>query len=215
MGCASSSALPNLPDAHQFALVGADSCAPVLTTLRLRNRFWDPPAGEDFVVSDAEWGQELFRLRGTTSHMKTLRDSLGHPLVHMKRELTAPVPTHNVFDAKGSAAAHLFTIKALPELRVDFQHPTSGQKCRIGLSGNWAKRQASIWMDQGRKGSRTTIGRVFRYIGSPGSATATRSSSVSNGHLNDHYFLAVMGGVDMALMVLICMSLEQAHSEEW
>uniref|UniRef100_M4BRI8 Tubby C-terminal domain-containing protein n=1 Tax=Hyaloperonospora arabidopsidis (strain Emoy2) TaxID=559515 RepID=M4BRI8_HYAAE len=215
MGCASSSAIPKLPDAYQLALVGANSCAPVVTTLRLRDRFWDPPTGENFVVCDTEWGHALFRIRGTTSSMKTLRDPRCNPLVHMKRELTASVPTYNVFDAKGSAAK-LFSIKARPDLNVDFQHPISGQKCRIGLTGNWAKRQASIWMEQGRHGSRVTIGRVFRYFGSPGSVAATtRSSSLSNGQLNTHYFLAVMGGVDMALMVLICIALEQADSEKW
>lgn len=53
------------------------------------------------------------------------------------------MPTYNVFDAKASAAK-LFSIKALPELNVEFLSPTSGEKCRIGMAGSWAKRQASI-----------------------------------------------------------------------
>ncbi|KAJ8524950.1 hypothetical protein ON010_g16167 [Phytophthora cinnamomi] len=197
MGCASSSAIPKLPEAQQLAPVEAELCAQAMTTLRLRDRFWDFASGEDFVICDAEWGQDVFRMQPTTSAMKTLRDPRRKPLVHIKRELVAPVPTYNVYDAKASAAK-LFSIKALPELNVD-----------------WAKRQASIWMEHGRKGSRTTIGRVFRPSSSRSSVGTTRSSFLSSGQPDDEYFLAIMGGVDMALMVLICIALEQAHSEEW
>ncbi|KAG3082174.1 hypothetical protein PI124_g19062 [Phytophthora idaei] len=214
MGCASSSAIPKLPESHQVAPVEADLCAKAITTLRLRDRFWDSPSDEDFVICDAEWGQDVFRIQGTTSAMKTLRDPHRKPLVHMKRELMAPVPTYNVFDAKASAAK-LFSIKAQPELNVEFQSPATGEKCRIGLAGNWPKRQASIWMEQGRKGSRTTIGRVFRPAGSRSSAATARGSSLSSSQPDVEYFLAIMGGVDMSLMVLICIALEQAHSEKW
>ncbi|KAG6595794.1 Tubby C-terminal-like domain [Phytophthora cinnamomi] len=214
MGCASSSAIPKLPEAQQLAPVEAELCAQAMTTLRLRDRFWDFASGEDFVICDAEWGQDVFRMQPTTSAMKTLRDPRRKPLVHIKRELVAPVPTYNVYDAKASAAK-LFSIKALPELNVEFQGPTTGEKCRIGLTGSWAKRQASIWMEHGRKGSRTTIGRVFRPSSSRSSVGTTRSSFLSSGQPDDEYFLAIMGGVDMALMVLICIALEQAHSEEW
>ncbi|CAH0480654.1 unnamed protein product [Peronospora belbahrii] len=215
MGCASSSAIPKLPETyHQLAPVEAKLCASAITTLRLRDRFWDSPNGEDFVICNTEWGHDVFRIQGTTSAMKTLRDPLRNPLVHIKRELLAPTPTYNVYDAKTSASK-LFSIKALPELNVEFQCPTLDQKCRIGLTGNWAKRQASIWMEQGRKGSRTTIGRVFRSTASRSSVATTRSSSLSCSQTDDEYFLAIMGGVDMSMMVLICIALEQAHSEDW
>ncbi|CAI5723761.1 unnamed protein product [Peronospora destructor] len=215
MGCASSSAIPVLPEIQQLAPVEANFCAPSITTLRLRDRFWDSSNGEDFVICDVEWGQEVFRIQGTTSALKTLRDPLRDPLVHMKRELMAPAPTYNVFDAKTSAAK-LFSIKALPELHVEFQSPASGKMCRIGLTGNWAKRQVSFWMEQDRKGPRTAIGRVFRLADSRSSVATTRSSSLSNNNQpDDEYILAVMAGVDMSLMVLICIALEQAHCEKW
>lgn len=213
MGCASSTAIPTLPQQQQLAPVEKELCAPAITTLRLHDRFWDSQGDEDFVIGDAEWNQDVFRIQGTASAMKTLRDPHRRPLVHMKRELMAPVPTYNVFDAKASAA-RLFTIKALPELNVEFVSPTTGEKCRIGMTGSWTKRQASIWLEQGRKGSRTTIGRVFRPTGSRSSVATARSSQSSSQHDED-YFLAIMGGVDMSLMVLICIALEQAHSEKW
>ncbi|GMF52464.1 unnamed protein product [Phytophthora fragariaefolia] len=213
MGCASSSAIPKLPEAQQLAPVEAELCAQAITTLRLRDRFWDAQGGEDFVITDAEWGQDMFRIQGTMSAMKTLRDPHRKPLVHIKRELVAPVPTYNVYDAKASAAK-LFSIKGLPELNVEFQSPTTGERCRIGLTGSWAKRQASFWMEQGRKGPRMTIGRVF-CSSSGRSSVATTRSSLSTGHTDAEYFLAIMSGVDMALMVLICIALEQAHDEEW
>lgn len=45
-----------------------------MTTLRLRDRFWDFPSDEDFVICDAEWGADVFRIQRSTSAMKTLRD---------------------------------------------------------------------------------------------------------------------------------------------
>ncbi|KAG7397838.1 hypothetical protein PHYBOEH_012100 [Phytophthora boehmeriae] len=213
MGCASSTAIPTLSQPQKLAPVEEDLCAPAITTLRLRDRFWDHQGEEDFAICDAEWGQDIFRIQATTSAMKTLRDPHRRPLVHMKRELMAPVPTYNVFDAKASAA-RLFTIKALPELSVEFVSPTTGEKCTIGMLGSWSKRQASIWLKQGRKASRTTIGRIFRPTGSRSSAATTRSSVSSSQH-DDEYFLAITGGVDMSLMVLICIALEQAQTEKW
>ncbi|CAH0491495.1 unnamed protein product [Peronospora farinosa] len=214
MGCASSSAIPVLPEIQQLAPVEANFCAPSITTLRLRDRFWDSSNGEDFVVCDAEWGQEVFRIQGTTSAMKTLRDPLRNPLVHIKRELMAPVPTYNVFDAKMSATK-LFSIKALPELHVEFQSPASSKMCRIGFTGNWAKRQVSFWMEQDGKIPRTAVGRVFRPADSHSSVTTTCSSSLSSNQPDDEYILTIMAGVDMSLMVLICIALEQGHSEKW
>lgn len=209
MGCASSTATPKLPDG---APVGAEFCAKAITTLRLRDHFWDFSHEEDFVICDTEHGKDVFRIRGTTSAMKTLRDPQRTPLVHMKRDLIASDPTYNVFDAKASAAK-LFSIKALPELKVEFQSPTTGKKCRIGLTGNWTQRDASFWMVQGHKSSRSIIGRVFRLVGSRSSAATTRDSLISNYKPNEDYLLAITGGIDMSLMVLICIALEQAHSE--
>ncbi|RLN96385.1 hypothetical protein BBJ28_00003187 [Nothophytophthora sp. Chile5] len=215
MGCASSTQIPSLPESQQVAPVEAEFCASAITTLRLRDRFWDSPDDEDFVICDAEWGKDIFRIQGTTSAMKTLRDPHRKPVVHMKRELMAPVPTYNVFDAKPTAA-RLFTIKALPELTVEFPSLTTGERCRMGLSGSWPKRQATIWLERGRK-SRTTVGRIFRPSGSGSTATARSStaSSTSGSQQEEEYYLAIMGGVDMALMVLICAALEQAHTEKW
>lgn len=70
-------------------------------------------------------------------------------------------------------------------------------------------------MEHGRKGSRTTIGRIFRPSSSRSSAGTMRSSSLSSGQPDDEYFLAIVGGVDMGLMVLICIALEQAEDDEW
>ncbi|KAI9922475.1 hypothetical protein PsorP6_001259 [Peronosclerospora sorghi] len=205
MGCGTSSALPILPETQQLTPIRADLCTSSITTLRLRDRFWDLHNEEEFAVCDVEWGRDVFRIQGTTSVMKTLRDRHRNPLVHIKRELMAPVPTYNVYDAKASAAK-LLSIKAAPELNIEFECSTTGQKCRIGLSGMWAKRHAAIWMQRGHKGSRTTIGRIFRPTGTRSSATTS-----SNSQLDDEYYLAIMGGVDMAFMVLICIALEQAE----
>ncbi|CEG45849.1 Tubby C-terminal-like domain [Plasmopara halstedii] len=214
MGCVSSTARSEVPEVQQVVPTKGDFCAKSITTLRLRDHFWDFSNDEDFVICDAEWNEEVFRIRGTTSTMKTLRDPLRTPLVHIKRDLIASEPTYNVFDARPSATK-LFCIKALPELKLEFQNPTTGKKCRIGLTGNWAKREASFWMVQGSKGSRTTIGRVFRPAGSRSSAATTRDSFSSNIKPNEEYLLAITVGIDMTLMVLVCIALEQAYSDTW
>ncbi|TDH72915.1 hypothetical protein CCR75_005505 [Bremia lactucae] len=213
MGCASSSAIPKLAEERQVAPVEAAFCAKTITTLRLRDRFWDYSNEEDFLIRDTEWNQDVFSIRGTKSAMKTLRDPNRRPLVHMKRDFMASLPTFNAFDAKASAAK-LFSIQALHELSVTFQNPATGKMCRVGLNGDWSKREASFWMKQGRNGLRRTIGRVFRPTGSIRPVSTTLSTSLSCLPPDDVYFLTILGGIDMALLVLICIALEQAHSEK-
>jgi uncharacterized protein YxjI len=212
MGCASSSTIIKLPETRHLTPVEVDMCTPAITMLRLRDRFWDSPSDEDFVVRDVEKNQDFFRVNCSKSTMKTLRDSRDRPLMHIRRELMAAVPTYNVFDAKG-LAAKLFSIKAQSELNVEFLDPSTGEKCRIGLTGSWTNRQASIWMEQSHKGSRTLVGRVFRPSGSRSSVNTMRSS-VSRSLHDDEYFLTVAKGVDMSLMVLICMAQEMVSDEE-
>ncbi|GAB9471333.1 Tubby c-terminal-like domain [Globisporangium polare] len=197
------------PQHKPVAAINAKFCHPDSVTLHLHEKFWSL-TGDDFTIKDASSGADVFRIKGavfTLHEKKTLLDSSGATIVNMKEEIFALTPNYQVY-AGSDSHNKLFKIKAKltileTSLRVEFTNAATGQQCFMGLEGDWCHRKALIWLDRGKTGVREPVGKVYRPL--------TASGNLLFG--TQDYYLAVAPNVDIALMVLICIVLDEKASD--
>ncbi|GAB9470217.1 Tubby c-terminal-like domain [Globisporangium polare] len=81
------------------------------------------------------------------------------------------------------------------DLRVSFANLTTGERCLMGMQGNWRLHQGSFWLKRGSAGVREPIAKVRP------SADRLKGTEV--------YTLEVAQNVDVALILAICMVLDE------
>ena len=212
MGCEVSTEVLNMtliPQAQPAAAINSMFCNPNYITLHLHEKFWSL-SGDDFTIKDANTGKVWFRIEGkvfSIREKKTLLDVNDVPIANMKEEFFSFTPSYNVY-AGSDSRIPLFDIEAKLSLfetflRVEFTNVLTGQRCRMGLEGDWRNRKALIWLDRGMTGLREPVGKVYR-------------PRMTGGNLllgSQDYYLEVAPNVDVALMTLICIVLDEKASD--
>lgn len=234
MGCSSSIEIGASPatapgasavSAKLVVALGAAHCAEKPSTLYMKERCWSVvPPDEDFLIRHAESSREVFCVQGTTSaaSMKTLRvAATREPIAHLKRDSIALAPMFNVF-AAGPVPTKLFTIEVQSPQRpyvqgggcafVEFASPVNGDVFAVGVEGDWHNKQALMWLERRDKhnpkrrvGRRQDAARIYR--------PSKTEEQQKTGERQDDYFVGIVADLDMALVMLICMALDDAVSE--
>uniref|UniRef100_K3WY53 Tubby C-terminal domain-containing protein n=1 Tax=Globisporangium ultimum (strain ATCC 200006 / CBS 805.95 / DAOM BR144) TaxID=431595 RepID=K3WY53_GLOUD len=198
-----------IPQAQPVAAINSVFCNPGFITLHLHQKYWSL-SGDDFAIKDVNTGRVWFRIECkafSVREKKTLLDCNDVPIVNMKEEFFSLVPGYKVYAGKDSNRL-LFDIAAKFSifetfLRIEFTNVVTGQRCRMGLEGDWRNRKALIWLDRGMTGIREPVGKVFRPL------------STGNNLLlgTQDYYLEVAPNVDVALMTLICIVLDEKATD--
>lgn len=193
----------------QIVAINARFCHATPVTLHLREKFWSL-SGDDFAVKDVSTGAPRFRVSGSALSIrekKTLLDASGAPVATMKEVLLSLTPSYHVYSGSATSGSPLFEIHCKftvfrTDLRVAFTNKATGQRCSLGLDGDWVHRRATIWLETSGK-RRETVGKVFRPL-----------SAASNVLLGTQsYYLEVAPHVDAALLTLVCIVLDEKASD--
>ncbi|KAI8825107.1 tubby C-terminal-like domain-containing protein [Fimicolochytrium jonesii] len=167
-------------------------------------------SGDDFSIRDANNGTPYFKCSGramSLSQKKTFLDAYGKPVFNMKRERFAFLkPSHFLFLGEHSETklceirSSFVVLKA--KLTVVFKNLVDGTNVELGLKGNWLARDCMIWADYGCKGeaNRKPIATIKMPV--------LRTNNLIFG--KQEYWLTAAPGVDIALLVAICIALDEA-----
>ncbi|TMW57892.1 hypothetical protein Poli38472_013366 [Pythium oligandrum] len=109
--------------------------------------------------------------------------------------------------ADSAAQRPLFDIKAKfsvvnSMLDVKFENLVSKRQCRMGYDGDWKVRNAVLWLDPG-DGQILTVARIYR-------PTVTDRNIVLG---KQDYYVDVPPNIDLALIVLLCIALDEARND--
>ncbi|DBA00471.1 TPA: hypothetical protein N0F65_002714 [Lagenidium giganteum] len=167
-------------------------CAHRPVTLHLKENMYD-----DFCIREVTTNQVVFRVEGAVmslSGRKTLLDPANQPVLLMKRQFLAMSPRYN-FYADGDESKQLCTARCKitafeSKMSTSFVNTVTGERCVIGLEGDWRSRHAVIWMRRSELEERVVVAKVYR------PTTASRSVFVN---LQD-YYITIAPGVDTALI---------------
>ncbi|KND00253.1 uncharacterized protein SPPG_04584 [Spizellomyces punctatus DAOM BR117] len=201
------------PLPHPIAAVDQRFCLQQPVSLLIKEKIFSF-SGDDFSIKDATTGQVYFKVDGrallSLREKKTFLDAYGQPIMNMKQQLLAFVPNHTLYYGNDSQnkildiRAHFTLMK--PKLSVNFTDKISGIPCEIGLKGNWLARRSLIWIDIGCKGE---ANRIF---------VAKVTSPLLTGRTvffdKSDYLLTVMPGIDIALLVAICVALDERSRDK-
>lgn len=190
---------------QQVVAIDQRFCSTSSITLHLREKFFSL-SGDSFSTRDVNTGVVWFRIAGSALSLrekKTLLDARGTTVASMKEEFFSLMPSYHVYSTAGASLFEIhckFSIMST-DLRVEFTNKATHKHCKMGLSGDWVNRKATIWLETSG-GRRETVGRVYRPL------TAGRNIALG---MQD-YYLDIAPNVDLALMTLICVVLDEKAS---
>lgn len=183
--------------------IDARFCNPAPVKIQLKKMFL--PSKLKF--KDLDTGTVLFRTGGEADYITRLLDGdKKTPIVVLKR-LIRNAQTVHAGDNNGGTGEKLFDVHFKlgesnslwfedTELFVDFMDPLTGERCKIVLDGDWRKHSVVFWLVRGEDAAAVTK--------EPVAKVTPKSTS----KLNTKYVLKIAAHVDTALLVLLCVLLE-------
>jgi len=173
-------------------------------TLRLREKAFSI-SGDDFNITCANTGVEYFKCQGKVFSLrekKILRDNNGVPILNFKEQLIAITDKFNVYAGDGSdrqickfKTKYTF-IKA--KMTTDFPDVCTGANRHIVLKGDWRDKRGVIYWGEPKQGG-VPIAKIFRQM-------AGIKAMIAG---TDDYCIEIAPGVDIALMVTMCIALDE------
>lgn len=172
-------------------------------TLRLREKVFSI-SGDDFKISCANTGAEYFKCQGKVFSLrekKILRDNGGVPVLNFKEQLIAIMNKFNIYAGSDSdrKICQFYTkytfVKS--KMSTDFKDICTGQMRHVVLKGDWRDKRGVIYWGEPKQGG-IPIAKIFRQHGGKNMFFGT-----------DDYFLEIAPGVDIALMVTMCIALDE------
>jgi len=176
---------------------------PIPVTLRLREKVFSM-SGDDFSISCAATGVEYFKCQGkffSLREKKILRDNAGVPVLNFKEQLISFTDKFNIYageksDRKICRFQTKYTfIKS--KMSTDFQDVVTGHMRHIVLKGDWRDKRGVIYHGEPKQGG-VPIAKIYRQMTGKGMLFGV-----------DDYFLEIAPGVDIALMVTMCIALDE------
>eukprot|EP00397_Hematodinium_sp_SG-2012_P026641 GEMP01027931.1.p1 GENE.GEMP01027931.1~~GEMP01027931.1.p1 ORF type:complete len:233 (+),score=38.81 GEMP01027931.1:66-701(+) len=168
--------------------------------LHLRQNLWCW-SGDDFHIQDPNTGRKWFTVRGKSMSLhnkKSMLDFRGKPVFRMCQEQLRFNAVEKVADPAGN---HLFNITAKfsfvrDKLTADV--PSARGKQHIVLKCDSSNQLGLIFLGEPKTGGQC-IAKIYRPTGSKSFG-------------KQDYYLTIAPGVDVALMVAMCISRDELHS---
>jgi len=182
-------------------------CLPHPVHLRLREKYFSF-SGDDFKVSDPNTGVVYFQCEGKAFSLrekKVLLDNVGHPICNLKEALFTLSDRFTLYAGNDSdkqickIQTQLNFLKA--KVSVAFADAVTGAQRYIVLKGDWRSKSCVIFWGEPKSGG-IPIAKVYR-------PTVGRSLLLDK----QDYYLEVVPGVDIALMVMLCIALDE-HAKD-
>ncbi|KAF0717598.1 Aste57867_2208 [Aphanomyces stellatus] len=184
-----------LPLQQPISAIHPKFAAPVPVCLHLKQKLWSW-SGDDFTIRDPNTNTPYFRIKGNALSIrrkKTLLDFQGATVAVMEEPVMSFVRRQEVFTPSMSK---MFDIT--PRITV-FKNVldctvvdcVTGRTHVLGIRGDWLARKTVITCDG------IPIAKVFSPLK----------------FVQDEYYVNIAAGFDMALIVLLCMALEEAAED--
>ncbi|GAB9471340.1 Tubby c-terminal-like domain [Globisporangium polare] len=191
--------------AQPVAAVSASYCRPTSSYFHITHQ---PVTPSRFIVRDTSTGLVCFHKekRKALSTRQTLvdvssdnSDNKGHVAVANAKNRTFSSSFHVLSGDSKSPNDELFQVYAKDqlnssELHVDFKDLTTGVRYLMGLKGHWRKHKGYIWLDRGATGTREPVAKVWPH---------------EKVHQTEVYTLEIASNVDVALVLVLCMILDE------
>ncbi|KAG9118376.1 hypothetical protein FRC07_007131 [Ceratobasidium sp. 392] len=223
MGSAES-ALTALPLAPQSTALGVmpKYAQNYELTLKLREKKWSL-SGDSYAITDVQ-GRPYFKMEGhafhirdkksqslasqarlqTTDGHKALMQADGQPVFNIQNKLLSIHSQYLVYNAKQSTESEpLFTVKSHfsltgAKLDVAFKNAADGREVVFELKGSFFDRNAEITMGG------QPVARITRQFMNAGELLFDQQT----------YFLTIAPGVDAAMMVALCVCMDEKVNEK-
>ncbi|KAJ9097776.1 hypothetical protein QFC20_006122 [Naganishia adeliensis] len=161
-------------------------------------------SGDDFTVKDAVSGQVMFKVDGSAMAIrdnKTILDARGQPLFKLKKQLLSIHSTYIGYSP--TTKEPIFTVKSSfsfgTKLTATFRNVAGdGREMELILRGNILDRSAEITTSQG-----VPVARISRSFANAGEVFFDKQT----------YIVTVAPGVDAALLLAICICLDEKANE--
>ncbi|KAG8685503.1 hypothetical protein FRC09_014702 [Ceratobasidium sp. 395] len=205
MGSAES-ALTSLPLAAQQVPLGVmpKYAQNYELTLKLREKKWSM-SGDSYAITDTQ-GRPYFKMEGHAFHIrdkKTLMEANGQPVFNIQNKLLSIHHQYLVYNANQSTESEpLFLVKSHfsltgAKLDVTFTNAADGRQVVFELKGSFFDRNAEITMGG------QPVARITRQFMNAGELLFDQQT----------YFLTVAPGVDAAMMVALCVCMDEKVNE--
>jgi uncharacterized protein YxjI len=178
-------------------------CLPNPVQLRLREKYFSL-SGDDFKISDANSGVVYFQCQGkyfSLREKKVLRDNMGVPVLNLKDQLISFTDKYKVYAGDSSDRqickfnSQITFLKA--KLSTSFVDVMTGRQRYVVLKGDWRDKRCVIYLGEPKQGG-IPLAKIYRPL-----SGRTWMLGV------DDYILEVAPGVDIALMVIMCIALDE------
>lgn len=163
-------------------------------------------SGDDFAVKDAISGQTMFRVEGkvfSLSDKKIVKDANGSPLFTLRKKHLAIKSTYQGLDSKDDKV--IFTVQSAlfalgTKMTATFNNAAgSGEEVTLHLKGDLFDRKAEITTANG-----VPVARVARSFLNAGEVFFDQQT----------YVITIAPGVDAALLLAICICLDEKANEK-
>lgn len=188
---------------QQICATEARFCLPHPVTLTLKEKLFSF-SGDDFKISCNATGTPYFQCQGrawSLREKKVLRDTYGNPVANFKEKLLSFTDSFDIYAGENSdkkickcSASYTF-VKA--KMYTFFQDAITGVQKAVVLKGDWRDKRCVIYLGEPKNGG-VPIAKVFRPFS-------------LKGHLfeKDSYVLEIAAGVDIALLVILCIAFDE------
>ncbi|KAJ3036910.1 hypothetical protein HDV00_002203 [Rhizophlyctis rosea] len=210
MGAEPSKPIPLVALPHPIPAISTENrfyCYPEFITLHIKEK-WASFSGDDFTIRDPNTQKVYFRVDGRAlsfRQKKQLLDPEGRPVCNLKRELLSFGPASHSVYAGNTSDHELFAVHVKFSLSTNlyakFRNLANGQMCELSCKGDWRARNCVLYLDIGCVGkqNRIPVGQVSRPITGRSLLTGT-----------DEYYLTIAPNVDAAMMVAMCIAVDEA-----
>jgi len=174
-------------------------------TLKLREKRMSL-SGDSFAITDVQ-GRPYFKMEGNAFHIrdkKTLMQADGRPIFNIQNKLLSIHSQYLVYNATQSTESQpLFTVKSHfsmtgANLDVSFINASDNRLVKFELKGSFFDRSAEITMGG------QPVARISRQFMNSGELLFDQQT----------YFLTVAPGVDVAMMVALCVCMDEKRNEK-
>ncbi|KAB5595861.1 Protein LURP-one-related 15 [Ceratobasidium theobromae] len=174
-------------------------------TLKLREKRFSL-SGDSFDITDPQ-GRLYFKMEGSVFNIrdkKTLKQADGRPIFNIQNKLLSIHHQYLVYNANQSTESEpLFMIKShfsLTGAKIDvaFTNAADGRQVVFDLKGSFFDRSAEITVDG------QPVARISRQFLNSGEIFFDQQT----------YYLTIAPGVDAAMMVALCVCLDEKRNEQ-
>lgn len=166
-------------------------CAPQLVTLQESSSFFSTKR----TYVDVQTTATSFEVQGQMlSTRMTLLAADKTPIVNYKGKSFSNQQTLYVRTGGDKDSEPILEIAAWYDnaegsgVSIVFDNLQSGAQCEIGFVGNWRRRDAYIWLDRGRNGTKEPVAKIY----------------CPEGVSRDTFHFDIAANMDTALIVMIC-----------